>query len=237
MKTINNVFDRLDMWRHLPAYQLERRADIYFSLYLPEALGAHFGFPVNELVVPEFPVRIGTVDPSRPDGDKSCKIDYLAISKDGAKAIFVELKTETRSRRTGQDDFLVLAEKADFADILKGVCDIFRVTTYKRKYCHLLNCLEKMSLIEIPPRMKEIMARKNLNGITKASSDIKITSRDARSRVLYIQPKKTTNEDGKDCLFFDEFIKTVGKYEDPISKRFGKSLIEWKSIEAGASIF
>jgi hypothetical protein len=24
------LFDRLDAWRHVPAYQLERRADIFF---------------------------------------------------------------------------------------------------------------------------------------------------------------------------------------------------------------
>ena len=32
------LFDRLDEWRDFPNYQLERRADIFFSLYLVEAL-------------------------------------------------------------------------------------------------------------------------------------------------------------------------------------------------------
>lgn len=38
MKYINDLFDNLDTWRHLPAYQLERCADIFFSLYLPDLL-------------------------------------------------------------------------------------------------------------------------------------------------------------------------------------------------------
>lgn len=40
MKQIDTLFDRMDAWRHFPNYQLERRADIFFALYLPEGLGA-----------------------------------------------------------------------------------------------------------------------------------------------------------------------------------------------------
>ena len=36
--TIERVFKLLDNWRHLPDYQLERRADIFFALFLPEVL-------------------------------------------------------------------------------------------------------------------------------------------------------------------------------------------------------
>ena len=31
---VNILFERLENWRHLPNYQLERRTDIFFSLYL-----------------------------------------------------------------------------------------------------------------------------------------------------------------------------------------------------------
>ena len=40
--TIERVFELLDRWRHLPAYKLEPRADIFFALYLPEVLSNHF---------------------------------------------------------------------------------------------------------------------------------------------------------------------------------------------------
>ncbi len=36
MKHLNELFDNMDSWRHLPAYQFERRADIFFSIYLPD---------------------------------------------------------------------------------------------------------------------------------------------------------------------------------------------------------
>ena len=38
MYMIDTLFDRIDAWRHLPSYQLERRADRLFLLYMPEML-------------------------------------------------------------------------------------------------------------------------------------------------------------------------------------------------------
>jgi hypothetical protein len=60
MNKIDDIFDKLDDWRHLPAYQLERRADVFFSIYLPELLEERYGFEIEGLV-PEFPLRIGTI--------------------------------------------------------------------------------------------------------------------------------------------------------------------------------
>ena len=79
MQQIDTIFDRMDAWRHLPNYQLERRADLFFSLYLPEVLESKLGYSVAEHIVPEFPVRIGTIYPDIPI-DKSYKIDYVALS-------------------------------------------------------------------------------------------------------------------------------------------------------------
>ena len=102
----NVLFDRMDAWRHLPNYQLERRADLFFSLYLPKVLEEKLGFPVRERLIPEFPVRIGTIYPHIPI-NKSFKIDYVALSEDGSKAVLVELKTEGMSRRSSQDKYLL----------------------------------------------------------------------------------------------------------------------------------
>jgi hypothetical protein len=98
MNPIDQLFSQMDNWRHRPNYQLERRANLFFSLYLSEVLATKLGFPVKEQVVSEFPVRIGTIYPHIPI-DKSYKVDYVAISWDGSKAVLVELKTEGLSRR------------------------------------------------------------------------------------------------------------------------------------------
>ena len=103
MPTLNEVFSRLDEWRLLPQYQLERRADIFFSFYLVEALNKLDGVRVREPLIPEFPVLNKRVDEDANDF-RSFKIDYLALSSDGSSAVFVELKTEGQSRRTKQDE-------------------------------------------------------------------------------------------------------------------------------------
>ncbi len=97
MDPINEMFDRMDRWRNLPSYQLERRADLLFSLYLREALEVKLGFPILPDLIPEFPVRIGTIFPDE-ESNRSVKIDYLALSADLQHAVFVEPK----NRRTLQ---------------------------------------------------------------------------------------------------------------------------------------
>ena len=108
MEHIDSLFDRMDAWRHLPNYQLEGRADLFFSLYLPEVLETKLGFTVQDQLVPEFPVRIGTIYPNGSSNkackNLSCKIDYVAISTDGEKAVLFELKPESLSRRDAQDN-------------------------------------------------------------------------------------------------------------------------------------
>ena len=228
MKQINTLFDRMDAWRHLPNYQLERRADLFFSLYLPEVLEAKFGFSVDDTIVPEFPIRIGTIYPDMPI-DKSYKIDYVAVSADADKAILVELKTEGLSRRDNQDKYLAASRKAGFLALLGGVLDIFQSTNSKRKYFALLELLESMELLRIPTDMKKIMSRSSLVGITEASRSIEITTSVTDSIIVYVQP----NGDGDDIINFDEFRAIVQKHDDTVSTRFAQSLQEWASTKAG----
>ena len=63
MKHLTELFDNMDAWRHLPAYQLERRGrDPAFSIHLPDLLRDKFGVTVED-VIPEFPVRVRLVSP------------------------------------------------------------------------------------------------------------------------------------------------------------------------------
>lgn len=218
----------MDAWRHLPNYQLERRADLFFSLYLPEVLEAKFGFPVRKEIVPEFPVRIGTIYPNIPT-NKSYKIDYVALSVDADKAILVELKTEGLSRRDNQDKNLHASLDVGFPALLGGVLDIFRATNSKRKYFSLLEFLESMGLLRIPVDMKEIMLRPRLQGATEASSAIEITKTVIDSIIVYIQPSGT----GDDIINFEDFRSVVQEHKDPVSQRFAQSLVEWARVKAG----
>jgi len=230
MNRITAIFDRMDEWRHLPNYQLERRADLLFSLYLTEVLERKLGHPLLPTLIPEFPVRIGTIYPDIP-GNKSFKIDYLALPEDRTKAVFVELKTHSHSRRTKQDRYLEAARNAGLERLLEGLLQIFRATNSKRKYFRLLQLIEDMGLLRIPEAMNRIVAGKNLRGINKASEGIEIDCPLTECGIIYVQPKGT----GDDVVNFAEFADTVRAHSDPISQRFSQSLEEWAKVEAGAS--
>ncbi len=228
MTYINALFDRMDAWRHLPDYQLERRADLFFSLYLIEVLETKLGFHVKEQIVPEFPVRIGTIYPSILS-NQSYKIDYLALSTDNDKALFIELKTENLSRRENQDEYLLAARDVGLPTLLAGLLDIFRATKAQRKYFCLLAQLEKIGLLRIPTEMHALMARPSLHGATEASRAIEITAQTTESIIVYIQP----NGAGEGIISFSEFAEVVRRHNDPVSLRFATSLVEWADIRAG----
>lgn len=228
MEQIDALFDRMDAWRHLPNYQLERRADLFFSLYLSEVLEATLGFPVADQIIPEFPVRIGTIYPDIPI-NKSYKIDYVAMSVDADKAILVELKTEGESRRDNQDKYLLASREVGFHALLAGVLDIFRATSAKRKYFALLEHLESMGLLQIPMAMKDVMSRPGLRGATEESRGITITTDATECIIVYVQP----NGDGDDIISFEDFRAIVQKHDDPVSQRFAQSISEWASVKAG----
>lgn len=228
MNLIGQLFDRMDDWRHLPNYQLERRVDLVFSLYLPQALFSKTGTEVSETFVPEFPVRIGTIYPDIPI-DKSYKIDYVAVSKSGDIAYLVELKTDGASRRAAQDKYLIASKNTGMQRLLEGVLKIFRATKSKRKYYCLLKLLEDMGQLEIPAKLTAIMKRKSLKGVNEASRSVRISSKVSRCKILYIQP----NGEGEQVMSFAEFADAIARNSDPFAKRFALSLRKWAEVEAG----
>jgi hypothetical protein len=230
MKNIDIVFDSLDLWRHFPNYQLERRADIFFSLYLVEAMEHKLNMSIHPVLVPEFPVRIGTIYPNK-STDKSYKIDYVAFSQDINTAIFVELKTDSHSRRSSQDTYLQAAQVKGFNLLLDGLLTIFRSTSSQRKYFCLLRHLAQIGLLHIPEHVFTIMQSSTLQGINNASRDVKITSKIQESQLVYVQPNESENPN-ETVITFNEFSKIVARHDDPLSQRFAASLKSW-TVKAG----
>ena len=68
-RTIADVFNLLDRWRHLPAYRLEPRVAPFFALFLRDVLSTRFGIQLHDIVIPEFPLRIGTLYPKKESVD------------------------------------------------------------------------------------------------------------------------------------------------------------------------
>jgi hypothetical protein len=109
--TLRTAFELLDRWRHLPNYQLERRADIFFAAFLPGFIAwKEKPTPVRPVVIPELPLKRDlVVDHSGPASERSVKVDYVVFQEDLRRAFFVELKTDQTSLREDQYKYLARA--------------------------------------------------------------------------------------------------------------------------------
>ena len=208
MMTINKLFDFLDDWRNLPAYQLERRADIFFAIHLEEIIKKIIGTKID-LIIPEFPIRIGEISERHTELNKSFKIDYLTYSKNENKVYLIELKTDQRSRREKQDWYLESASKIKVRGLVSGLLKIYKSTNQKVKYNNLLDKIEKIGWIE-----RDNKTIKNLNIEIEPS-------------IIYIQPLNKENE--KSIISFDNIIKALSDSNALLTRRFIESLEKWKS--------
>lgn len=208
---IHTLFDNMDKWRHLPAYQLERRADIFFSIYLSDILSDKLNINV-EGIIPEFPIRIGSINKDT-STNQSFKVDYLIKTKDINRIILIELKTDDSSRRDGQDEYLDKAQQAGFIKLLEGVADIYKATNSKKKYGHLLGSLQKMGFI------------------TMENNAIKVIPANYTMEIIYIQPNNHKQQ--PNIISFHEVAQIINRHNDELSTRFASSLRTWAELKAG----
>ena len=152
LPTIEHVFDSLDRWRHLPAYQLERLAGVFFALFLPEVLEKvlykrKIKVKIKQPLIPEFPI-LKDNEKDNEDG-YSKKIDYLALSEDHKYAFLIELKTDMESINKEQVDFLRDTVKKKIPEIVKEILANCQRAKYKQKakYVHLLRELSRLGLV------------------------------------------------------------------------------------------
>ena len=136
-------------WKKLPAYRAEPRIDSLIGYYLKDLLSSKLRDPIKG-IIPEFPLRLGTLNPDINDknyADRSYKVDFLAIGSSD-KNYLVEFKTDGKSLRPGQDKYLIQAEKTGTKKIIGGVLQIAKVSSYKVKYKHLLTKIHKYGLLD-----------------------------------------------------------------------------------------
>lgn len=206
-KLLNKLFDTLDNWRNLPAYQLERRADVFFAIYLDEIIKGKFNDHI-EFIIPEFPVRRGTVYTTKEvsNPNRSFKIDYVAINNTSKNVYLIELKTDDNSRRDEQDQDLERAKNANITNLINGILAIYKATKSKKKYNNLLSLLEKIGWID-------------LNNLKNISQDYNIS-------IVYIQPN--SDNSNKNIISFDDIQDYLSDKQDRLTIRFLQSLNKWK---------
>ena len=200
--SINSVFDRLDEWKGLPDYQLERRADIYFALALPDVLAFHYEEDFKHSLIPEFPLRFGTlwsdIDPRK--RNLSGKVDYVAFTDDCKKVFFIELKTDMGSRNDRQDSYLERAKDIEFRKLVEGVHQLRGRTNKPRKYDQLIDHISQLGVGDLAHQ----------------------------PRIVYVQPTSDhRNHKGyADYIYFEQFADKVNRLGG-FGARFSESLIKW----------
>ena len=255
--TISKLFDLLDKWRHLPNYQLERRADVFFALFFPEVLRAHLAkqnrsIEINPVLIPEFPIK-------EKDSNRSKKIDYLALSKCGEQAFLVELKTDMVSISKKQRDYLVRAATSGLGELVGGVLKICGATKKRGKYVNLLRILSQFDMVEHVSREEEEL-EKELDRLFENAIPVKRCEKNfwakARRRdrefkqglgnvlpakslppeveVIYIQPRHCGGGSRPDAIDFEQFASTIESGGNgKIRKLFACYLRQWADQDAG----
>ncbi len=224
---IASVFDLLDDWRHLPAYQLERRADIFFALFLTDVLNHHLrqrGIEIDPRLIPEFPLRQAKTK-------RSDKVDFLALSTNHEHMFLVELKTDMSSLDDKQLEYLKRALARRTTGLLHDVKIMAQATNpaARRKYFHLLKTLAGLGMVTLPEQL-EGKIYDSPQGVYECIDTIEIATTLPRVEAILVlpEPKK-----GWNCVDFETFAGVVESRGD-IGKRFAASLREWACIEAGS---
>lgn len=208
--TINKIFDTLDKWKSFPAYQLERRVDIFFAIYLEKTIKHKFQIDVNH-ILPEFPVHKDTIN--HDGSNQSKKIDYVAISD--SKILLIELKTDLNSKIQYQYEYYEKAQKNNIPNLIDGLLQIYRATKAKAKYEALFSEIIK------------------IGWLTKEGKEFRNISKEYDIEVVFLQPILMNNENPKNIITFKDVIEAMRDEKDPITQRFIQSLSKWE-IEAKA---
>lgn len=226
MDALEMVFRNLDAWRHLPAYQLERRADIFFSVYLKGVVEELTGLALEETLLPELPIKRDLIWPDRVT-DASVKVDYALFTKDRSRVFFVELKTDGSSRRDAQDTYLSACARLGFRPIVEGIKAILLKTNAHHKYHHLTTTLAGLGYLKLPTELDAYLYPEPRTGLIAQLRQIEVTAIESKVEVVYLQPE-ATESGGERCVDFAQFAAHVRRFEDPVSRRFAESLERWR---------
>ena len=135
-------------WKKLPAYRAEPRIDSLIGFYLRQILENYLN--VNIIgIIPELPIRLGTISTKldkKKYADRSYKVDFFAIGSNGLSYL-IEFKTDSKSKREKQDDYLIASKEVGTEKIINGILKIASVSGHKKKYNHLKNRLKEYGLL------------------------------------------------------------------------------------------
>lgn len=196
-------FEMMRDWKQLPAYKAEPRIDSLIGYYLP-AIVAEDCHEEIVGIIPELPIRLATVKPQHEGtsyADKSYKVDFYLPARSG-KHYFVEFKTDSGSRREEQDQYLEESKAVGMGAIVHGICRIASVSSYKKKYGHLIEKLKTLHLL-------------NEQGQYAGSK--------GEIEIVYVQPRRKDEDSGTviDFAWMSQWLtkrRDAGEYEAELAK-------------------
>jgi hypothetical protein len=203
-----DYFTMMEDWKRLPAYRAEPRIDSLIGFYLPD-MAADFCDEKMTGIIPELPIRLGTVKPhlnSESYADKSYKVDFYLLGISGIH-YFVEFKTDSGSRRDAQDTYLDESRRAGMAAVVKGILRIASVSSYKKKYGHLRTKLLGLGLIDQAGQF---------------------TGRSDAIEIIYLQPRRKDGDEGRviDFMWASNWLTNRFGQND-FAAALAKSLSNW----------
>ena len=238
MDSMFKVLQKLDDWRHLPAYQLERRVDIFFGLLLPEFFESKFGV-TDVTVIPEFPLRKGDLNDTK--DNRSVKVDFAVFGyKNGKGHLYlVELKTDMESLNIGQLCNMLKAKQLGFQRLLRAVKQVAKASHSKQKYDYLIRRLIEIDCLQGPTPCKgrvdldEVEFNKQLGsgkvGLVLLSPKVPVPK----------EPNKCEKEKILDefcCISFDKFTTCLKgrnrEFEPEVLQELSLYLGRWANISA-----
>lgn len=217
-----SCIENIEKWKGYPNYRAEPRVDWILALAIPILIEDKFHSKCK-LILPEFPLRKGTLDKNVKDKEKnrSVKVDFYCLLEDG-NHILIELKTDSNSVNEKQLEYLKkAAEDVYVHEIFEGLVLIRNKTrsSYKEKYDRYITTLEN-------------------NGIynDENKNEVKVViSKDKKFKIVYITPKKI-NEVSKlnvkleeiENYTLDDLTNILKKSDDEFIIGMANVMSNWK---------
>lgn len=226
---LERLFAQLDSWRDLPAYKLEPRVDAILALYLREVMQACLALELHEAVIPELPLRRGTLWGEGTRGaNRSKKVDFVLFGRQLDTAYLVEVKTDPRSRSDEQDDYLQQARSVGWRAIIGGIITIARATSQDsvQKYLHLLARLSRLGFVGIPDEVWGLAFPTPARGLSGAMAGLENTARELALEVVYVEPRE---DPAARSIGFEAFARCIEDRDDGLAPVLARHLRSWQS--------
>ena len=225
---IETLLELFNKWRHIASYQLEPRVDALFAMFFPVVFAKHLNVEIYPEVIPQFPLKKSS------ENNEAFRADFIALSKDGTQAYFVEIKTDMTSRNPDQDRYLGEAMARGPARILAEFKEIAKASDKgnRLKYFHIMSSLSDLGVIDLPCNLEDTMYAHVSRGVFDLIDEVEVRP-PHEFEIVYIQPEDyQSSVEGTHYINFEQFAEVITT-QGETGEVFAKYLRKWACEKAG----